>query len=335
MLLVGDIGGTKTLLAVFSAENNFPHTQTQQALIKQHFTNSHYHDFSEILHEFLTRHPLPLLKSCTLAVAGPVADNNCHITNLPWQLKGMEIAATLKLPPSALTLLNDLAATAIAIPITPQQTLHSIQPGRQNKEANKVIIAPGTGLGEATLYWNGKNYQPIASEGGHCDFAPRDDTEIALLQFARTRFNNHVSVEQLISGPGIRLIYEFFCEQSPQTINLDTLRKINQGDANSLITRLALAGKDKQCEASLATFTSLLAAEAGNLVLKTLALGGVYIAGGIAPAIVNSLDSDLFRSSFVRKGRFSKLLEQVPVQICMNPETPLLGALEKARKNLP
>lgn len=330
MLLVGDIGGTKTLLAVFSNENN---QHPLQASIKQRFNNSNYSGFSEILCQFLDMHPLPQLCGCVLAVAGPVANNNCHITNLPWQLNGREIADTLKLKQSALVLLNDLVATAIAMPALTEKELHRIKPGFSN-EANKVIIAPGTGLGEATLYWDGKNYQSIASEGGHCDFAPRDDTEIALLQFARQRFNNHVSVERLISGPGIRLIYDFYCQQDPGAINADTQTKIDQGDANAFITQRALAKEDRLCEVSLDTFTSLLAAEAGNLALKTLSLGGVYIAGGIALQIASSLDSDLFRDSFLQKGRMAKLLEQVPVHICLNSEAPLLGALQRAREIL-
>lgn len=322
MILAGDLGGTHTRLAIFPPEPG------AAALATAHFASADYPDFAALLNAFRARHPGLALTHCALAVAGPVLDGRCQATNLPWHLDAREIARTLDLAPGAVALLNDVEAAALGLPAVPAERFAVLQRGDPGARGNRALIAPGTGLGEAILYWDGTGHHAFATEGGHCDFAPRDELEAALLHHAARRFPAHVSVERLISGPGIALIHEFLCTRAdghPAWIPPP------DADAGAAISARALAREDPRCAQALVLYAALLGAEAGNLALKAMAVGGVVIAGGIAPKILPILADGVLLENFLAKGRFRELLQRIPLTICLDERAPLLGALRRAR----
>ncbi len=324
MILAGDLGGTHTRLAIF------PPTPDTEAVASAHFASADYPDFAALLDAFRTRHPGLALTHCALAVAGPVLGGRCHATNLPWHLDAREIACALDLAPGAVAVLNDVEAAALGLPAVPAERFAVLQRGAPGARGNQALIAPGTGLGEAILYWDGTRHHAFATEGGHCDFAPRDELEAALLHHAARRFPAHVSVERLIGGPGIALIHEFLCSRSggppPWT-------PPSSADASAAISARALTtGVDPLCTQALALYAALLGAEAGNLALKAMAMGGVIVAGGIAPKILPALANGVLLENFLAKGRFRELLQQIPLRVCLDERAPLLGALRRARE---
>lgn len=323
MILAGDLGGTHTRLAIF------PPAPDTEAVASAHFASADYPDFAALLDAFRTRHPGLALTHCALAVAGPVLDGRCHATNLPWYLDTREIARALDLAPGAVALLNDVEAAALGLPVVPAERFAMLQRGAPGARGNQALIAPGTGLGEAILYWDGTRHHAFATEGGHCDFAPRDELEAALLHHAARRFPAHVSVERLISGPGIALIHEFLCTRSGDHA---AWTPPPGADANAAISARALAREDPLCAQALALYATLLGAEAGNLALKAMAVGGVVIAGGIAPKILPVLSDGVLLENFLAKGRFRELLQQIPLRVCLDECAPLLGALRRARE---
>ncbi|MBI2783417.1 MAG: glucokinase [Gammaproteobacteria bacterium] len=322
MILAGDLGGTHTRLAIFPPE---PGTA---ALMSAHFASADYPDFAALLDAFRARHPGLSLTHCALAVAGPVLDNRCHATNLPWHLDAREIARTLDLAPGVVALLNDVEAAALGLPAVPAERFAVLQRGDPEARGNQALIAPGTGLGEAILYWDGTGHHAFATEGGHSDFAPRDELEAALLHHAARRFPAHVSVERLISGPGIALIHEFLCTRAG---GHPAWMPPPDADAGAAISARALAREDPRCVQALVLYAALLGAEAGNLALKAMAVGGVVIAGGIAPKILPILADGVLLENFLAKGRFRELLQRIPLTICLDERAPLLGALRRAR----
>ncbi|MGE3296000.1 MAG: glucokinase [Porticoccaceae bacterium] len=323
MILAGDLGGTHTRLAIF------PPDPGADALASAHFASADYPRFAALLDAFCVTYPDLALTRCALAVAGPVIGDSCHTTNLPWRLDAREIASRLDLNPRDVILLNDVEAAALGLPAVPAEGFAVLQRG-DDREArgNQALIAPGTGLGEAILYWDGERRHAFATEGGHCDFAPRNALEAELLYHATGRFPAHVSVERLVSGPGIALIHEFLCSR-------------NGGDpawepppgaaASAAISARALTGEDALCAQTLALYAALLGAEAGNLALKAMAIGGVIVAGGVAPKILPALTDGVLLENFLAKGRFRELLQRIPLKICLDERAPLLGVLRRAR----
>jgi glucokinase len=277
-----------------------------------------------MVREFLGRVDLPVESAC-FDVPGPVLSGRAKLTNLPWILNETTLKKALGL--KSVRLMNDLEATANAVPHLVPADVHTLSPGRTVSGGAVAVIAPGTGLGEAFLTWEGSRYHAHASEGGHCDFAPTDPTQIELLQYLRARFD-HVSFERVCSGIGIPNIYRFFRDtgHAPESPDMSG-RLAAADDWTPLIIEGALDPKspDKLCAATLELFVSILGAETGNLALKTLATGGVYLGGGISPRILPALEDGRFIEAFRRKGRFAQLLGDVPVHVLIEP-VPLIGA---------
>jgi glucokinase len=324
MFLAGDIGGTKTVLALFQRSGD-----GLELVRDGTFPSQGHATFEEILGEFLAGQPgVPLVSAC-LGVAGPVVDGRSHTTNLPWVLDERELAQVLKT--ARVKLLNDLEATAFGMPFLRADELCDLKPGAQpTPKGNVAVIAAGTGLGEAMLYWDGQRYHPIASEGGHADFAPRDDREIELLKYLQEPSGGHVSYERVLSGPGIHNIYRFLRDRGYYPEPPWLAQTIEAGDPNAIITQLGLVGDQPLCSAALEMLCSIYGAEAGNHALRCVALGGVYVGGGIAPHLLPALQAGGFVRSFLAKGRLSEFLEPIPVSVSLNARTALLGAAHYA-----
>ena len=322
MILAGDIGGTKTVIGLFDEVDT-----RLQATREDTFPSGSHGALQEILERFLGGGPRPALRAACFGVAGPVVEGRCKTINLPWELDEITLAETLQVP--RVKLLNDLEAAAYGMLHLDQTDLCVLQPGLPGK-GNIAVIAAGTGLGEAILYWVGELHQPLASEGGHADFAPQTDLEVELLRYLR-REVGHVSYERLLSGPGFFNIYRFLRDSgfAPEP---EWLReRIAQGDPSAVVSQLGLAGEHPLCIKTLDLFTSVYGSEAGNLALKALALGGVYVGGGIAPKILPKLQDGTFIRAFNEKGRLAELTRTIPVKVALNPSAPLLGAAHYAR----
>lgn len=323
MILAGDIGGTNTRLACFTC------TASRLTSVREHiFPSREYSSLRLVLQDFLKLVDQPI-EAATLGVAGPVDDGRCKTTNLPWIVEETELAELTGAKHVAL--LNDLEATAFCIDYLEPHELHVLQIGDQEPRGHRAVIAAGTGLGEAGIFWNGRDWQPFASEGGHADFAPRNELEIDLLRFLIGKFG-HVSWERVLSGPGLVNLYEFLCHRYPERVDGQIAAKIETGDA-AVISQSALEKQCGLCVEALDWFVSLYGSEAGNLALTLMALGGVYIAGGIAPKILPALKQPVFLQSMV-KGRFKTLIESIPVRVVLNDQTALWGAAHFAERML-
>ena len=318
MLIAGDIGGTKTLLALY-----VPEAGARQPIAQAEFHSANYANLDDIVREFIAQVQRPVEAAC-FDVAGPVIHRRAHLTNLPWVLdeEAMQQALGLK----QVTLLNDLKAVAYAVPHLLPEDVHTINEGRAEPFGPMAVIAPGTGLGEAFLIWDGNEYIACSSEGGHADFAPTDDTQAALWRHVANRYG-HVANERVCSGSGLPNIYDFLRDRDPASEPPDFAAALAQApDRTPLIVRAALEDPaNTLCAATLEMFVSILGAEAGNLALKVLATGGVYLGGGIPPRILSHLDSGRFMPAFVAKGRFTDLLTKIPVKVITN-QAALLGA---------
>lgn len=320
MILAGDIGGTKTVLSLLSKEHNGTRVCRQE----QVFASQDFNTFDDILELFL---PLGVkISSACFGVAGPVVNQRCQTTNLPWLLDTVELVIKLKTP--QVKLLNDLEAMALGMLFLPENDLLELNPNAQSQLGNIAVIAAGTGLGEAILYWNGDNHSPIATEGGHCDFAPQTIQQDMLLSYLRTIYPDHVSYERVISGMGFSHLYDFLCEYDFATACLAVPELDDQNDdRNAMISRLGINGEDPLCTEAVRLFVELYGAEAGNLALKSLAVGGVFIGGGIAAKILPAMQNGNFIQAFKTKGRFQPLLDKISVKLSLNPRTPLIGAI--------
>jgi glucokinase len=259
-------------------------------------------------------------------VAGPVIEGKSKTTNLPWELDEPTLEKALQIPRAKL--LNDLEAAAYGMLHLEPTDLCVLQPGLK-RQGNIAVIAAGTGLGQAILYWDGAHHHPIASEGGHADFAPHTDSEMELLIYLRREFG-HVSCERLLSGPGLFNIYRFVRDSGYATEPEWLRQRIAQGDPGAVISQIGLAGEHPLCTRALDLFSSVYGAEAGNLALKALAVGGVYVAGGIAPKILPRLQDGAFIYAFTDKGRLSDLMRSIEIKVALNPRAPLIGAAHYA-----
>jgi glucokinase len=318
LVLAGDIGGTKTSLALFALDNGKLRPEEQST-----FSSKHYAGLEPVLKEFLANKKKPIDGAC-FGVAGPVLDGKVKTPNLPWIVDGATIARLLKL--SAVVLLNDLEAGAYGIFTLESHELSTLNKGEVRRPGNKVLISAGTGLGEATLYDDGRDYHPSASEGGHGDFAPKDDIEIELLRYLIKKFG-HVGYERVVSGPGLLNIYHFLRDSGrfPEPIELKE-KLSGAADPSAVISQAALAVENDICVQALELFVAVYGAEAGNLALRGKATGGVYIGGGIAPKILSKLKDGSFMRAFVAKGRYAELLASLPVQVILNDQAALQGA---------
>ncbi len=319
-VLAGDVGGTKTSLALFSSDNG-PRLPLAQAT----FPSDLYPSLEALVREFLAGVEVSVDRA-SFGVAGPVVGGQAEITNLPWMLDELRLADALGL--TTVRLLNDLDAIAYAVPILEQDDLHTLSEGHPVVDGALAIIAPGTGLGEAFLTWDGSRYVPHASEGGHADFGPTSPLEVGLLQYLLDRFE-HVSYERVCSGLGVPNIYAYL-RDSGYAEELPSLAQELEAaeDPTPIIVKAALdeGSQHELCVATLNTFISILGAEAGNLALKVVATGGVYLGGGIPPRIVPVLANGEFMHAFQSKGRLSELVTQIPVHVILTPQAALMGA---------
>ena len=320
MLLAGDIGGTKTNLAVFSSEAGW-----RKPFAEATYSSINYPDLESLVREFLAQHDF-IIDRASFGVAGPVVAGHASITNLPWMMDEQQLQQALQIP--SVRLMNDLDAIAHSVPYLDSQDLYTLNKGQAIPGGAIAVIAPGTGLGEAFLTWNGSQYKAHTSEGGHADFAPANSFQVELLRYLMVRFP-HVSFERVCSGKGIPNIYDYL-KDSGHAEEPQSLAKELAGiqDRSPVIVNNAL-DKDNACELCIATlnaFVSILAAESSNLALKVLATGGVYIGGGIPPRILSYLQNIRFMQVFTHKGRLTPLLSQMPVHVILNPKVALLGA---------
>lgn len=320
MLLVGDIGGTKTILAVISPERG-----ARAPLAEATFSNADFTSLDTIIGLFLRDLHVPVAYAI-LGVAGPVEKGPFLLTNLPWIVDAEALRRTFNL--HAVHILNDLEATAQAIPqLMPHEVLTLVD-GEDAQEGNAAILAPGTGLGEAFLTRGDGHCRAHASEGGHADFGPRNPLQMELLRSLQEQFN-HVGYEMVCSGPGIARIYTFLKRKTPSAEPLWLAERLQSApDPTPVIVQ---AGLDRQkpvalCLETIDVFVSILGAEAGNLALKVLARGGVYLAGGIVPRILPILKRNLFQEAFRSKGNLSQVVSPIPVYVILNTDVVLLGA---------
>ena len=320
MILAGDIGGTHARLALFQESGEF------QIVKEAKYSSKSHKSLEEIIHLFLQEHRANV-QSASFGVAGAVREGKCQATNLPWTVDAQKLKEELKIP--IVHIMNDLEANAYGIRCVSVDELFVIHQGHKQL-GNQALIAAGTGLGEAGVYWDGKRLYPFACEGGHCDFAPRNTEEYELYLFLQRRFR-HVSYERVVSGPGILSIYQFLTETGRFKAEPEILHQMHERDPSSVITEYGTNILDPACTAAVDMFISIYGAEAGNLALKFLALGGFYIGGGIAPHLAERIKSGAFHASFIDKGRFSELLSSIPIYLIMNSKTALLGAAAYAR----
>ena len=320
MLLAGDVGGTKTNLAIFSTER-----EMRKPVVQKVFPSSQYGSLEEIVQKFLSDVHFPIERA-TFGVAGPVVARRATITNLPWVMDEEQLQETLAIP--TVRLLNDLEAIANAVPFLQPSDLYTLNVGQPVIHSPLAVIAPGTGLGEAYLTWERSRYHAHTSEGGHTDFAPLNAEQIGLLQYLLDRYD-HISYERVCSGIGIPNLYAYLKDSGYAPEPEWLARQLAEAtDPTPVIFTAALDEKNpcELCSETLNLFISILGAEAGNLALKVLATGGVFIGGGIPPRILPLLENGSFMRAFTHKGRFDELLSLIPVQVILNPEIALIGA---------
>ncbi len=321
MYLVGDIGGTKTNIAILESsskkfktvfEKSFPSKESDslRTIVKKVFDED-------------VRDKLKISHAC-FGVAGPVKNGKCDATNLPWLVSSKKIAEVLNIDPSCVFLLNDLEAAAYGIDCLEENDICCLNKGIPQKGGTRCLISAGTGLGESIIVWDGKRYKPIPSEGGHSDFAPRNKIEIDLLNFLIDKYGR-ISYERILSGPGLWNVYNFFKETAYKNTSVWLLDRLKEEDPSAVISDVGMSKKDECSEKALELFVSVYGAEAGNLALKSLATGGVYLGGGIAPKILEKLKEGIFMQAFTNKGRLSVLVSQMPVMVVLNDKIPLLG----------
>src|SRR5215472_6251175 len=319
MILAGEIGATRTRLAAFETEGN-----RLQCVVEKTYMSQQRDGLSGILSEFIKTEGIPVHSAC-VGVAGPVRGGRSKISNLPWVIDSRELATQLRL--RTVGLINDLEALAYGLDMLESKDFVTISEGSCDADGNMAVVSAGSGLGEAGLYWDGFRHHPFACEGGHTEFAPKNDLEVELLQYLMKKFGHqHVSYERILSGPGVQNVYEFLRdagkEEEPAWLKeqLATAK-----DVPALISELALSNQAPICDRTLSIFVSVFGSEAGNCALKFMGTGGVFVAG-IAGKIIPKLKGPAFMDSFLDKGRMKSLLETVPVKIVLNDDSGLIGA---------
>lgn len=316
MILAGDIGGTKTNLALATVDEGRLHLESIRS-----YPSQQYDSLEAIVDSYLADTGAAVDRAC-FGVAGPVVAGQAAITNLPWRIDEASLGARLR--QASVRLINDVTALAHAVPTLDRTDLALIQEGAADPSGAIGIVAPGTGLGVGYLCWDGTHYRPGASEGGHIDFAPADELQAQLLVHLRSQYG-HVSWERLASGPGLHTIYRFLRrDQGPEPA--ETTVQLAGGDPSAAISALGLSESDSVCSQALDIFVSVIGAYAGNLALTLMATGGVYLGGGIPPKILPRLQNELFIRAFRSKGRLSHVVERIPVYVVLSLHAQLIGA---------
>lgn len=332
--LAGDIGGTKTHLALYPRDGAL-----DKPLRAATFVSRRYADLAEICREFLE--PGDNLDAAAFGIAGPVLAGRVVTTNLPWVIESHALAAALGLDRGGgprLRLLNDLEAMALGALHLPPWSRHQLQRGVR-RHGHIAVLAAGTGLGQAQLFWDGVRHLPGATEGGHVEFAPSDDREIGLLRFARARLqaehgDGHVSWERVASGPGLALLFRYLVEVEGAAPAPEVLQAIDNGDPSAAIGGFGVQGSCPVCVEAVRWFARLLGRQAGNWALSLMAVGGVLIGGGVAPKLLSVLGGRDFLDSFADKGRYRKLMAELPVDVILDERAGLYGAAVAARQLL-
>ncbi len=318
MILAGDIGATRTRLAAYQTEGNQLH-----CVVGKTYASQEHGGLQEVLVQFVRTEGIPVHSAC-FGVAGPVRGGRSKISNLPWIIDSRELAMQLKL--NSVGLLNDLEAYAYGIDALESKDFVTISEGSEDAEGNRAVISARTGLGVAGLYWDGFRHHPFACEGGHADFAPRDQVQMELLTYLQKKYGR-ISCERILSGPGIKNIYDFLRDtrkaEEPAWLH-DRLTGARDGSA--LISQLALEGKAAICEQTMALFVGVFGAETGNCALRYMTTGGIFIGGIIAAKNVDKMKDPAFMQAFLDKGRMESLLKDMPVKIIVNDDCGLIGA---------
>lgn len=321
MIIAGDIGGTKTNVALIETDGR----ELGSTVVQKSYPSGKYSSLEAILEEFIVEHrpPRAVTHAC-FGVAGPVVGGRIETPNLAWIVDDATLAGTLDV--AHVGLINDLEATAYGIEGLKEAQLHTLNEGESGRTGHRALIAAGTGLGMAGIFWDGSHYLPMASEGGHADFAPRDEREIELLRYLTEKFKGHVSYERVLSGPGLFNIYSFLrdtgvCEEPDWMAE-----EIKTGDKTAAVSKAALSKSCNIAVLALDQFVSIYGAMAGNLALIMKSAGGLFIGGGIAPKILEKLKDGTFIRAYQDKGRLSSLVESIPVHVILDDKTALYGA---------
>lgn len=321
-ILAGDVGGTKTNMALYRSTS-----EGLQSLKEKRYVSRDYPSLTDIIHDFLDEdHP----DRICAAVAGPVIQGKSRLTNLSWQLDAEAMSRELKIP---VQFINDLEATAYGLAGLEEKERMVLSSGQAGATGNIAIIAPGTGLGEAGLFWDGACYHPFATEGGHSDFAPRTETDVDIYRYLQQQFG-HVSWERVVSGMGIKTLYRFLTDARKEPVPDWLATRMNEEDPAAVISEAALKREDPVCSEVMDLFVRYLATEASSLVLKLMATGGLYLAGGIPPKILPLLQQDVWAANFDNNGRMHQLSEKVPVYIVLNDKMALMGAAHFGAYNM-
>lgn len=321
MILAGDVGGTKTNMAFFEI-----HDGQLVSTVEAKYVSRDFASFDELAKRFLIEHPQQADYAC-FGVAGPCRHGVCKAMNLPWIVDAKKLRIELNVP--WVSVINDLEATAYAIQVLTPSDFAVIQQGADDADGNAAVIAAGTGLGEAGLLWDGHRHRPFACEGGHSDFAPRNDLETALFLFLLNEFG-HVDWERVLSGPGLHNLYRFLCTRPDAKPSADVAAELLQQDPPAVISHAAMEKRCPVCVDALDLFVSLYGAEANNLALTMMATGGVYIGGGIAPKILAAMTRGTFTTAFNDNGWLSTVLERIPIHVILTDKAALLGAAKCA-----
>jgi len=323
MILAGDIGGTNARLAFFDVVD-----RKLSLLSSSVFPSREFSGLDEIVAQFLSSSKYRPDKAC-FGIPGPVRNGRVETSNLPWVVESKRLEAELKIPKAVLV--NDLEANAWGIAALAPSDLVALNPGAGSPLGNQAVISAGTGLGQAGLYWDGSKHQIFACEGGHCDFGPRNELEMDLLKYLYARYG-HVSYERILSGPGLVNVFHFLRDTGRGTEPKWLTDEMAHSDAAAAISRAGIDSKSPLAEQAVDLFVAIYGAEAGNLALKLLAVGGIYLGGGIAPKILPKLNSPLFLQPFFDKGRMRPLVEAIPVRVISNDKIALIGAARCAQE---
>jgi glucokinase len=324
MIIAGDIGGTKTNVALFEVGEG----TVGQPLAQHSYPSGRYDSLEAILKDFVqTQRPASITHAC-FGIAGPVVRGHVDATNLTWEVYDFKLAEAIDLP--SVRLINDLEATAYGIGELGPEQLYTLNEGEGQRAGHRALIAAGTGLGMAAIYFDGAAFHPMPSEGGHIDFAPRNEREFELMNYLREQIGGRVSYERVLSGMGIHNIYSFLRDRGYGEEPAWLAEEIRTGDPSAAISRAALTGKSELASRALEIFVEVYGAMAGNLALLLKSVGGLYIGGGIAPKIMPKLTDGTFMRNYGDKGRMSGLVMSIPVRVILDDKTALYGAARAA-----
>lgn len=329
-VLAGDVGGTKTQLCLYQLRREPDGESGLQEVQKTTYASGSQRQFSNLIAEFFADVAPAQPQTACFGIAGPIQAQRCEATNLPWVIDAQQLVDTFGF--KQVQLLNDLEAAAYGMLQLPEEDFVELNPQAVEQPGHKAVIAAGTGLGEAILPWDGSRHFAMPTEGGHCDFGPNSAEEDELLRFLRERFGGHVSGERILAGDGFGNLYDFLKARGQFAADPAIEAEMQQGDRNAVISLHGLQGDDALCSQVMRLFVRLYGAEAGNLALKCLPLGGLYIGGGIGPKIRSALEAGGFMQGFLDKGRMSRAIARIPVKLALNAEAPLLGAAHRAQE---